>query len=72
MPFSIRATIPSTLAMTVVTSKLAASAAIMTPPGIPNTRNLASTAGLTPCLIACPTVATVTSGAECTYIQTYN
>ena len=62
--------VPSTLAMTVVTSKLAASAAIMTPPGMPKTRNLASTAGLTPCLMACPTVATVTSGVAFTYMQT--
>ena len=63
---------PRTLAITVVTSKLAASAAIITPPGMPKTRNLASTAGLTPCLMACPTLATVTAGVSCTCTQTHH
>ncbi len=52
--------LPSTLAMTVVTSKLAASAAIITPPGRPRTRNLASTLGVTPRWMACITVKRVT------------
>ncbi len=38
-----QADVPKILAMTVVTSKLQASAAIMTPPGRPNTRKLEST-----------------------------
>ena len=44
--------IPRMLAMTVVTSKLQASAAIMTPPGRPSTRKLDNTCGDKPALIA--------------------
>ena len=47
--------------MTVVTSKLQASAAIMTPPGRPRTRKLDSTGGDTPVQIAAHTDALVTS-----------
>ncbi len=49
------------LAMTVVTSKLQASAAIMTPPGRPSTRKLDSTCGDTPLQIAAHTDALFTS-----------
>lgn len=47
--------------MTVVTSKLAASTPIMTPPGSPKARNLVMTLGETPCLTAAMAEAYVTS-----------
>lgn len=53
---------PRMLAMTVVTSKLQASAAIMTPPGSPSTRKRVSASGAMPCQIAVVTVALVTCG----------
>ena len=49
--------------MTVVTSKLQASAAIMTPPGRPSTRKLDSTCGDTPLQMAAHTDALFTSTA---------
>jgi hypothetical protein len=49
------------LAMTVVTSKLQASAAIITPPGRPSTRKLDSTWGDTPLQMAAHTDALFTS-----------
>lgn len=52
--------IPRMLAMTVVTSKLQASAAIMTPPGRPNTRKLDSTWADKPDLTATHALAKVT------------
>ncbi len=48
---------PSMLAMTVVTSKLQASAAIMTPPGKPSTKKLDNTWGDTPLQMASQTEA---------------
>lgn len=54
---------PRMLAMTVVTSKLQASAAIMTPPGRPSTRKLDSTCGDTPLQMAAHTDALFTSTA---------
>lgn len=53
--------IPRTLAMTVVTSKLAASTPIMTPPGSPKAKNLVMTLGETPCRTAAMAEAYVTS-----------
>ena len=53
--------IPKTLAMTVVTSKLAASTPIMTPPGSPKAKNLVMTLGETPCRTAAMAEAYVTS-----------
>ncbi len=61
MRYADRTVIPKTLAITVVTSKLAASTPIMTPPGSPKAKNLVMTLGETPCRTAAIAEAYVTS-----------